>query len=156
MAANRVIGRDAGLPWRLPADLEYFKRVTIGYPVIMGRKTHESIGRALPQRVNIIVTRQENYIARRCEIAGSLSEAFTLSGEAEEVMVIGGASLYREALPLAGRIYLTEVQAEPKGDTFFPEFDRESWREVARESHSADDENELPFSFVTLDRIARG
>lgn len=156
MATNRVIGRNGELPWRLPADLQYFKNITMTCPIIMGRKTHESIGRALPGRLNIIVTRQPNYRAEKCEIEGSLQGALRLIGDGEEVMVIGGATLYADALGLAQRIYLTEVHAKPEGDTFFPTIDSKSWSEVSREFHFADEKNEFDYSFVVLDRVSPG
>ena len=155
MATNRVIGRAGDLPWRLSADLQYFKKVTMGHPIIMGRKTHESIGRALPGRMNIVVSRQQYYSANGCEIHASLPAALRLVGDVAETMVIGGATLYADALSVAHRIYLTEVHAAPEGDTFFPDIDPESWQEVSRELHLADEENEFDYSFVTLDRLIR-
>ena len=152
MARNRVIGRDKRLPWRLPADLAYFKQVTLGHPVVMGRRTYESIGKPLPGRHNIVVSRNRGYVAPGCTRVGSLAEAWEAAGDAAEVCVIGGTSLFAEALPLADRIHLTEVQAEVPGDTFFPEFDRSQWteREVAR--HAADERHAYPFRIVVLDR----
>jgi dihydrofolate reductase len=152
MARNRVIGRDNRLPWRLPADLAYFKQVTLGHPVVMGRRTHESIGRPLPGRHNIVVSRNPGYRAAGCTVVGSLDEAWKAAGDAEEVCVIGGSSLFAEALPLADRIHLTEVLADVAGDTFFPDFDRSQWseREVAR--HGADERHDYPFRIVVLDR----
>lgn len=152
VARNRVIGRDNRLPWRLPADLAYFKQVTMGHPVVMGRRTHESIGRPLPGRENIVVTRNRNFSAPGCTVVGSLDEAWKAAGSAQEVCVIGGTSLFAEALPIADRIHLTEVEAEVPGDTFFPEFDRGLWteREVAR--HPADERHAYPFRILVLDR----
>ena len=152
MARNRVIGRDKRLPWRLPADLAYFKQVTLGHPVVMGRRTHESIGKPLPGRHNIVVSRNRGFLAPGCTRVASLEEAWEAAGDAAEVCVIGGTSLFAEALPLADRIHLTEVQAEVPGDTFFPEFDRSQWteREVAR--HAADERHAYPFRIVVLDR----
>lgn len=152
MASNRVIGRGNQLPWRLPADLAYFKQVTMGHPVVMGRRTYESIGRPLPGRLNIVVTRNRAFRAPGCTVVGSLDEAWKAAGDAGEVCVIGGTSLFAEALALADRIHLTEVQADVPGDTFFPEFDRGMWteREVAR--HQADERHPYPFRIVILDR----
>ena len=155
MARNRVIGRDNRLPWRLPADLAYFKQVTTGHPVVMGRRTYESIGRPLPGRQNIVVTRNRAFSAPGCTVVGSLDEAWKAAGDADEVSVIGGTTLFAETLPIADRIHLTEVEAAVPGDTFFPEFDRSQWneREVAR--HAADERHEHPFRIVVLDRKRR-
>lgn len=150
---NDVIGRDGDLPWRLSADLQHFKATTFGHPLVMGRKTHESIGRPLPGRQNIIVTRQADYRAAGCTIADSLEQAIAGALPAEEIMVIGGATLYAAALPLTDRIYLTEVHARLDGDTHFPPLDRKAWREVSRERHEADESNDHDYSFVVLDRL---
>lgn len=152
MARNRVIGRDNRLPWRLPADLAYFKRVTMGHPVIMGRRTWESIARALPGRQNIVVSRNRDYSAPGATVVGSLDDAWRAAGEVEEACVIGGTSLFAEALPHADRIHLTEVEAEVEGDTYFPPFDRSQWaeREVARQAR--DERHEYPFRIVVLER----
>lgn len=155
MAQNRVIGKDNKLPWYLPADLRHFKNITMGHPIIMGRKTHESIGKALPGRRNIVVTRRPDYrAAKGCVTAHSLQQAITLSAGAEEVFVIGGASLYREALPFAQRIYLTEVHAEVPGDTYFPAIDMAAWKEISRERFPADKKNVYSYSFVVLEKLA--
>jgi len=152
MARNRVIGRDNRLPWRLPADLAYFKQVTMGHPVVMGRRTYESIPdrfRPLPNRRNIVLS---TFRAPGCTVVGSLDEAWRVAGDADEVSVIGGTSIFDEALPIADRIHLTEVEAEVPGDTYFPAFDRSQWteREVAR--HPRDDRHAYPFRIVVLDR----
>ena len=152
MARNRVIGRDNALPWRLPADLAYFKRVTMGHPVIMGRRTYESIGKPLPGRLNIVVSRNPQFRAPGCTVAGSLDEAWAVAGAAEEVCVIGGTSLFAEALPVADRIHLTEVGAEVPGDTWFPEFDRGDWTEREVERHGRDERHAHPFRIVVLER----
>jgi dihydrofolate reductase len=152
MARNRVIGRDNQLPWRLPADLAYFKRVTIGHPVVMGRRTHESIGRPLPGRLNIVVSRNPAYRAAGCTVVGSLDEAWKAAGDAVEVSVIGGTSLFAESLPVADRIHLTEVEADVPGDTFFPEFDRSQWTEREIERHGADERHAYPLRIVVLER----
>ena len=148
VAANGVIGRDNALPWHIPEDLKWFKRTTLGKPVIMGRKTWDSIGRPLPGRPNIVVTRQPGWSADGAHTTHSLAEALALaerlSPEAAEAMVIGGSALFAEALPLAGRLYWTEIHADHQGDTVFPPFDRSGWREVSRESHEG-------FAFVVLE-----
>ena len=151
VAANGVIGSDNALPWRLPEDLKRFKALTLGHPVIMGRKTYESIGRPLPGRRNIIVTRNAAYAAEGCETARSLGDALAAcNGTAEEVFVIGGAQIYAEALPLAQRLYLTEIGRDFPGDARFPEFDRDAWRETAREKQSTAEG--LVFAFAVYDR----
>ncbi len=157
-AENGVIGRNNQLPWYLPEDLKHFKRVTLGKPVIMGRKTWESIGRPLPGRTNIVITRQPDYLAEGARVVDSLEAALELAegvaliDGADEVMVIGGADIYRLALPRADRVYLTEVHAEVEGDAFFPDWDRSHWREVSRERQPARDESEYAYSFVTYER----
>lgn len=140
MARNRVIGSAGGLPWHLPADLKHFKALTMGKPIIMGRKTFDSIGRALPGRTNIVITRDKGFAVEGVISADSLEAALTLAGkeasqEAHEIMIIGGGQIYQLALPLAGRIYLTEVDARPEGDVLFPEIDRDQWRLTSRREH---------------------
>ena len=152
MARNRVIGRDNQLPWKLPADLAYFKRVTLGHPVVMGRRTHESIGRPLPGRLNIVVSRNRDFAAPGCVVVPSLAEAWKAAGDAPEVSVIGGTSIFAETLPIADRIHLTEVDAVVPGDTYFPEFDRRDWSEREVERHAADERHAYPFRIVVLDR----
>ena len=152
MAKNRVIGRDNQLPWHLPADLRHFKQTTMGHPIIMGRKTYESIGRPLPGRQNIVITRNPDFQAEGCLVVHSLQEALAAVPEAEEVFIIGGASLYREALPLADRIYLTLVDAEVEGDTFFPELDASEWQEVRRETFTPDEKNPFGYAFIEFVR----
>lgn len=132
VAANGVIGSDGGLPWRLPEDLRHFKRMTQGHAVIMGRRTWESIGKPLPGRRNVVVTRQAGYAAAGAGVAPSLKAALALCKEQEIVFVIGGAGLYRAALPLADGLLLTEIHRDFEGDTRFPEFDRRQWRETDR------------------------
>jgi dihydrofolate reductase len=152
VARNRVIGRDNQLPWKLPDDLRYFKQVTMGHPVVMGRRTWESIGKPLPGRTNIVVTRNRGYRAPGCIVVGSLAEAWEAAGDAEEVSVIGGTTLFEETLPIADRIHLTEVLAEVEGDTWFPEFDRSEWKETVVSEHAADEKHRYPFRIVVLDR----
>ena len=154
MARNRVIGRDNRLPWKLPEDLAYFKRVTMGHPVVMGRRTWESIGRPLPGRDNIVVSRNRGFEAPGATVVASLDEAWRAAGAASEVCVIGGTSLFAEALPVADRIHLTEVDAVVEGDTFFPEFDRSQWMEHEVERHAADERHAYPFRIVVLERRA--
>lgn len=160
MAQNGVIGRENGLPWHLPKDLAYFKQITMGHPIIMGRKTFESIGRPLPGRTNIVVTRQKSWASDGVEKVDSVSAAIDLaeviahSDSLSEYMLIGGASLYGQVLGSAAKIYMTEVCAEIEGDTKFPEFDKSQWREVSRENHSADAHNPYDYSFVVYERNA--
>ncbi|RME32785.1 MAG: dihydrofolate reductase [Gammaproteobacteria bacterium] len=154
MARNGVIGAGGTLPWHLPADLRYFRSVTMGKPIIMGRRTHESIGRPLPGRHNIVVSSRPDFTpAPQCIRATSLAHALELAGPVEEAMVVGGAALYLEALAHAGRIYLTEVHARVEGDVRFPRFDRSQWREVERRDLPADEANPHPYSFVLLERV---
>ena len=152
MSENGVIGRDNALPWHLPADLRYFKALTLGKPVIMGRKTYMSIGRPLPGRQNIVLTRDAAFQAPGCDVCTSLEDARARAGDAEEIMIIGGSALYKETLDHADRIYLTEIHASIEGDTWFPEIDPAKWRETARERHAADERNSLDYSFVILQR----
>lgn len=151
MGENRVIGADNRMPWHLPADLKRFRQITMGKPMLMGRKTYESIGRPLPGRKNIILTSNPDYHAPGCVVVHSLEQAFQ-AADAEELMVIGGSALYRECLPVAERLYLTQIHREFAGDTFFPEFDRAAWREVAREAIEADPDSGLSYSFLVLER----
>jgi dihydrofolate reductase len=153
MAENRVIGRDNALPWRLPNDLKHFRRLTMGHPIIMGRKNHESIGRPLPGRTNIVVTRSPGYAAPGCVVANSIDAAFTAAGNDPEIFVIGGAELYAQTLAQARRIYLTQIHATVPGDTYFPEIVGTEWSEVAREQHATDADHAFSYSFLTLERI---
>ncbi len=153
VARNGVIGRGGDLPWRIPADLKYFKATTMGKPMIMGRRTYDSIGKALPGRISIVVTRQSGFQAAGVEVAGDLDRAVEIAAGlgAEEAMVIGGGEIYAAALPRADRLYLTEVHIEAEGDVYFPPLDRSQWRELSRDDHPA--EGDTPaFSFVTLER----
>jgi dihydrofolate reductase len=155
MADNRVIGRDNRLPWHLPADLRHFRQVTVGKPVLMGRKTHESIGRPLPERTNIVVTRDRSYEAPGCVVVHSIESAIEAAGGHEEVMLIGGTDLYRQLLPKADRIYMTLVHAAFEGDARFPELDEREWREVERMDCAPDEKNPWPYSFIRLERVTR-
>jgi dihydrofolate reductase len=151
VARNGVIGRDNDLPWRLPDDLKHFKAITLGKPVVMGRKTFESIGRPLPGRENRVVSHRSGFEAPGCRVFASLEEA--LSGPEPEVMVIGGGQIYTAALPLAQRLYITEVDAEVDGDAKFPGIDPEGWREVSCEAHGADERHAHALRFRLLERI---
>lgn len=153
MARNRVIGANGAIPWRLPNELQLFKRVTMGHPIIMGRKTWESINRLLPGRTTVIVTRQQGYAVPGAVVVDSLQAAINACGGDAEIFVIGGGELYREALPIADRIYLTTVDAEPAGDTRMPDFDMRLWRETAAESFAPDDKHAHGYRFSVLDRI---
>jgi dihydrofolate reductase len=152
MDRNGVIGAGGRLPWRLPADLRRFKAITMGKPIVMGRRTHESIGRPLPGRENIVLTRDRDFHAPGCTVLNSLEAVLDHCRRAEEVMIMGGAELYRQLLPRADRVHLTEVHADLAGDTCFPPWNREGWREVSREDFPADERNEFPYSFVVLER----
>lgn len=153
MAHDGVIGRDGGMPWHLPAELKRFRAITMGKPIVMGRRTHDSIGRALPGRRNIVLSRDPAYrAAEGSEVFPSLDAALAALADCEEVMIIGGATLYAEALPRATRLHLTEIDAELVGDTWFPAFDRDQWREVASEARGVDADNPLAWRHVVLER----
>lgn len=155
VAQNGVIGRAGQLPWRLRGDLQRFKQVTLGHPIIMGRRTWVSIGRPLPGRLNIVVTRQPAFDAAGAVVVHSLADALAAAAPAGEAFVIGGAELYREALPQAARLYLTTVQARVEGDTTFPPFDPAAWRRVRSEDFPADDQNEWPCRVEVWERQNR-
>jgi dihydrofolate reductase len=150
LSRNGVIGRDNRLPWHIAEDLKRFKALTLGHPVIMGRRTHESLGRPLPGRDNIVITRSKDYAARGCRVVHTLEEALAACARAGEAFVIGGAEIYVLALPLADRLQLTEVDADIEGDAHFPAFERGAWREAARESRAAPDG--MRYDFVTYER----
>jgi dihydrofolate reductase len=154
IAKNRVIGFEKKMPWHLPAELAYFKRVTMGHPIIMGRKTFESIGRPLPGRRNIVVSRDRTYAADGVEIVHSLDAAMAVC-RTENAFIIGGATLYAEALPKVDRLYVTEIDASPEGDTFFPALDAREWKETSRERRERDEKNQFDVSFIVLDRIVQ-
>ncbi|WP_346837763.1 dihydrofolate reductase [Microbulbifer sp. SAOS-129_SWC] len=157
VARNGAIGRDNGLPWRISGDLKFFKRTTLGKPVLMGRHTFESIGRPLPGRENIVITRNPHWRADGVTCASSLEAAVEMARRSAagtgitEIMVIGGGQIYRQALPLAARLYLTEVDAEVEGDAFFPALD-ENWSETSRECYPASDRDEYNYCIVQYDR----
>ena len=152
MDKKGVIGLDGDLPWHLSADLKHFKAITMSKHLIMGRKTHESIGRPLPGRKNIVLTHAKEFKAEGCVVVNSLDDAFQAAGDVDEVMIMGGAGIYGQALELADRLYLTEVQADVKGDVYFPEFDKTKWTEVERENHFANEKNDFDYSFVVLEK----
>ncbi len=150
VAANGVIGRDNKLPWRLPEDLRHFKTLTMGHPMIMGRKTWESLPGRLPGRPHIVITRNPDYRAEGATVVGSLPAAIAAAGDSDEVFVIGGAELYAQALGIADQLQLTEIAADFEGDTRFPGYDRSVWRETARQQHRA--EAGFDYAFVTYGR----
>lgn len=152
MAKNRVIGVNNTLPWHMPADLKHFKSLTMGHHIVMGRKTHESIGKPLPGRTSVVVTRNAGYSAPGVIVVNSLEQALAACGDDDEIFVIGGAELYRQAIKFANRIYLTEIDADISGDAHFTGFDSVSWQEIARESHAADEKNAHPCHFVVYDK----
>jgi dihydrofolate reductase len=156
MSENRVIGLHNKLPWHLPADLRHFKNLTIGKPILMGRKTWESLPGILPDRQHIVLTHDTGYTADGCSVVHSFEQMLAMLKDVQEVMVVGGAALYEVALPYADRLYMTLVHATLEGDTFFPLFDHSQWRELDREYHPADAKNVYALSFVTLERIRTG
>jgi dihydrofolate reductase len=151
IAKNNAIGKDNKLLWYLPNDLKHFKDVTTGHTVIMGRKTYDSVGKPLPKRRNIIITRQAISI-EGCEVVNSLETALALCKDEDEVFIVGGAEIYRQSIPLTYRIYLTVIDQEFEGDSFFPELDRAEWKEKERENFEPDEKNKLRYSFITLER----
>ena len=153
MGNNRAIGLDGRMPWHLPAELQHFKRATMGKAIVMGRKTWQSIGRPLPGRQNIVISRKPGFIARGADVAGSLTAAVEIS-KADEIMVIGGGQLYVLALPLAQRLILTLIDIEPEADTWFPEWDNGQWQQTEERRFQADDNNELAYRIVELTRSA--
>jgi dihydrofolate reductase len=154
MSENRIIGRAGSLPWRLPADLKRFKSLTVGHTVIMGRRTFESIGRPLPDRRSIVITRNPRYRAEGVLVVLSLEDAFGLLADDEEAFIIGGGELYRHALSLADRLELTIVHAVIEGDTTFPELDMKDWKLIGEERHEADERHAYPYSFRRYERAA--
>lgn len=150
---NRVIGIKNALPWKLPADMEHFRQLTAQKPLIMGQKTFESIGKALPRRTNIVLTLDKNFQAADCLIAHSIEEALQIAKEkGEEVMICGGVSVYKQFLPLADRMYLTLIDGDFEGDAFFPEFDWNDWDEIERIENQPDKNNPYKYTFLTLER----
>ena len=159
VAENGVVGKNNALPWYLPADLQYFKRTTMGKPIVMGRKTFESIGRPLPGRTNIVISNNPDYSAEGVAVVSSLEQALVYAGEValidgtEELMVIGGATVYAAAIPLADRLYVTEVHATVEGDAYLGDINWRPWCESSREHHKAEPPNPYDFSFVVYDRL---
>jgi dihydrofolate reductase len=152
MAGNRVIGRNNRLPWKLPADLKRFKTLTMGHYLLVGRKTYESIGRPLPGRTMVVITRQENYASSGVCVAHSFEEALQMAAGNEEIFIAGGAQIYEQALPRADRLYLTRIHGAFQGDTYFPRFDESKWRLISRTDREADEENSYPCSFLLYER----
>jgi len=151
ISENHVIGKDNKLLWYLPNDLKHFKNITTGHTVIMGRKTYDSVGKPLPRRRNIIITRQ-NITVEGCEVVNSIEAALALCKGEDEVFIVGGAEIYRQAMHLTDRIYLTIVHQQFEGDSFFPEIDKSVWHEVSREDYEPDEKNSLPYSFITYEK----
>ena len=151
ISENHAIGKDNKLLWYLPNDLKHFKEITSGHTVIMGRKTYESVGKPLPNRRNIIITRQ-NITIEGCEVVNSIEAALALCAEEAEVFIVGGAEIYKQSMHLTDRIYLTIVHKDFDGDSYFPEINPNEWHETAREDHEPDAKNTLPYSFVTLEK----
>lgn len=157
MAGNRAIGLNNRMPWHLSADLKRFKRITMGHPIIMGRLTFEAIGKPLPGRTNIIVSRNPDYHQEGCIVADSIQEAIRVGcGLSDEIFIIGGATLYEASLPLADRLYLTQINRDFAGDTFFPEFDINDWIETGKEDITDDAQAGFPYSFINLQRKPKG
>jgi dihydrofolate reductase len=152
MASNRIIGANNQLPWRLPADLARFKRLTLGHTLVMGRKTYESIGRPLPGRTMIVVTRQRGYAPEGVKVAHSVDEALALAQGDDEVFIIGGAELYAQTMDRLDRLYLTRIEREFPGDTSFPEVDLSTWKLIEQEHHPASSPDALPYAFLTYER----
>jgi dihydrofolate reductase len=152
VADNGVIGQGNALPWRLPADLAHFKQLTLDKPILMGRRTWESLPGLLPRRRHLVLTRDPDYQASGCVVVGSIETALAAAGDAPELMVVGGADLYAQTLPMAARLYLTRVHAEPEGDTRFPDWDVRDWLEIERREHPADPANPIAMTFLTLVR----
>ena len=152
MDNNGLIGKDNQLPWHLPADLAYFKKITMGKSILMGRKTYDSIGRPLPNRRNIVITRNTKIMITGCEVVSSIDEARLLTENEKEIMVIGGASLCEQLLPKVNRLYITRIDSEFEGDIYFPTYDASSWRQVSFESHPNDISNNYYYHFIVLER----
>lgn len=155
MAQNRVIGNHNQLPWHLPADLKRFKEITLGKPVMMGRKTFLSIGKALVGRRNIVLSTDPDFVAQGCEVFSSIEEALSAVKDESEIMIIGGAQLYHELLPKADRLYLTLIHDHVEGDAFFPAWERSDWQEISRHDVSKSENNPFNYSFIILDRKCR-
>ena len=153
MAKDRVIGKDNKMPWHLPADLQHFKRVTMAKPIIMGRKTFQSLGRPLPGRQNIVITRSKDFDAPGCEVVYGVDEALEFVNGQPSAMIIGGAEIYRLFLPMAKRLFLTYIDIDTEGDTYFPEINEEDWKLIAQQAGELNEKNTLAHQFVELERI---
>jgi len=153
MSHDRVIGLNGGMPWHLPADLANFKRSTMGCSVIMGRTTYDSIGKPLPGRKNIVLSRSPELSLAGCEVVGSLDDALELVKHEQEVFIIGGQQVYQQALSLAERLYLTHIEAKFEGDTFFPDYTSIDWTQLSSKKHPADEKNPYPYRFEVLERV---
>jgi dihydrofolate reductase len=151
---NGLIGKGNSLPWRLPADMAWFKKNTMGKPILMGRKTFESIGKPLSGRTNLILTRQAGFAAEGCTVVHSLDEAKAAAGDTDEIMVMGGAQVYALALPEAGRLYCTRIHAVFEGDAWFPPFDEDAWKQVFGGEHGPDERNAFAYTFRIMERKA--
>ena len=151
-AENRTIGRGGTLPWHLPADLQFFKRLTTGHTIVMGRKTYESIGRPLPNRRSIVISRDPEFRADGVDVAHSLDDALAMAAGDDDVFIIGGAEGFEQGLPAAERIYLTKIHAQIEGDVWFPPIDEGEWTAISREEHPADDRHAYAFTFITYQR----
>lgn len=156
VAANRALGKDNQLIWHLPADLRRFKKVTSGHHVIMGRKTFESLGKPLPNRTNIIISRNTDYNAEGCVVVNSLQSAIDAARDDENPFILGGAEIYQQAMQFADKLDITFVHEQFEADAFFPKISKAHWRETSRQDHKADDENIYDYSFVTFTRIKKG
>lgn len=150
---NGIIGRDGDLPWHLSADLRRFKKLTMGHHMVMGRKTFESIGRLLPGRKTVVVTRSNDFDGQGALVANSLEQALQMAAADDEIFVVGGGEVYRQAIPLADRIYMTVVQTEVEGDTSFPELNRDQWQVVEQQHYAADEKNDYDHHFFIYDRV---
>jgi dihydrofolate reductase len=153
VAENGVIGRDNALPWRLPNDLKFFKKTTLGHPILMGRATFDSIGRPLPGRLNLVLSHKRDLHIEGCTVVHSLDDAIAAGADASELMVVGGAQVYAQILPRADRIYLTRVHADVAGDTYFPAIDTTQWRAESTERYEADAQHAHAYSFITMQRV---
>ncbi|MBI5906594.1 dihydrofolate reductase [Candidatus Saccharibacteria bacterium] len=151
VAENGVIGKAGKIPWKIPADWAYFKNTTIGHPIIMGKATYEGIGKPLPDRKNIVVSNTEGYKAEDCTVVNSLPEAIKAAGGNKEIFIIGGASVYEQAMPMVDRLYLTKVHANPEGDRFF-KYNEDDWLEISKEGHRADEKNQYDYDYIVLER----
>ncbi|MDC1449811.1 type 3 dihydrofolate reductase [Candidatus Thioglobus sp.] len=152
MDENRLIGKDNKLPWHLPADLAYFKKITTGKSIVMGRKTYDSIGRPLPNRRNIVISRNSKTLITGCEVITSIDEVLSITKDEDEVMIIGGASLCEQLLPQVSRLYITKIEGKFDGDIHFPEYDESDWRQVSCETHLPDALNKHAYHFLVLER----